>query len=113
MTPELIAAIIVAIIAASPGVYATVRQIKSDRVDVATKYEAMASKQADQIADLKRKFETLQDDFTKLLDENTQLLQEIEDLKTYIQELIGFIERNGLKPPARPVTRPRMPRSLE
>lgn len=88
---DIILAIVIAIIAATPGLYAIFAQRGKDRADVAEKYEQMAGRAVEQIDQLKKRV----DDLEKQVEE----LQRTE--RTYrggIDLLISQIESRGMTP---------------
>lgn len=91
--------IIVAFIMSLPGLVSWLKGLRKDKADVATTYEAMASKQAGEISDLRIKVNQIKDENDTLLDkvravenENEKLMAEIGALKSEKDELSGKVD---------------------
>lgn len=96
--PEWLLALIIAIIAATPGLYAIYRQRGKDTASVAEAYEAMATKQALQITDLRRCQ-------TELEDKVSQLDGYVIELEAGVNLLINQLEANRMTPVWKPRAR--------
>lgn len=93
--PEWLLALIVAIVAAAPGLYAIYRQRHKDTASVAEAYESMATKQALQIADLRKCQQELEDKVD-------ELDRYVNELEAGVNLLINQLEANRMVPVWKP-----------
>ena len=82
--------VMVALIAASPGLMALLNQRRKNTADVATTYEAMSTKQAGEIGALREEIRVLQEK----LDDQKQLIRELREEVRKLQDKLS--EQNRL-----------------
>lgn len=91
-------ALLVALIAALPGLYAIWRQRKKTDSSVAETYELMATKQANQISDLRKCQQELEDKME-------ELEGYVNQLEAGIELLVNQLKANNIEPIWRPKKR--------
>lgn len=83
---DVIASVVLAMIAAAPGIWAIIVQRRKDRVDIAQKYEDLATDQLERISKAEKRLRTLE--------AQVKWMQvQIDDRDRFIGELLHGIHR--------------------
>ena len=88
----------VAIIAALPGLYATIQQRRKDTTDVLSRYIEMTDHQAEQIAELRARDLEYREQLRKLSEELECWRAVSAEWRQGIDLLLGQLASNGLAP---------------
>jgi hypothetical protein len=102
---EFWAALVIAMIAAIPGVAAMIRQIRRDKPDIAIQYQELASKQAAdnhalelENATIRKEIFQLHKAVDRLVEANVEAEDYIRELTSYIEDLVNLMKSCGVVP---------------
>lgn len=99
---DLLQAVIIALVASAPGIYAVFAQRGKDRADVAEKYEQMAARAAEQMDTIRRnsreEIEQLEMRVDELEKQVETLQRREKQLTAGVKLLINQLEANDHKP---------------
>lgn len=102
MMSDYLVTLLVAFMAAAPGLIALYQGRSKMRADVAKTYEAMASEQAEQIDTLRKRIRELERGQIQLKAELASRELQMEQWQDGINLLIAQLERLGIEPAWRP-----------
>ena len=109
-TIELAATVMVAIVAATPGILAFIQQRRKSSVDVAKEYEAMAQRQIEQINTLRARLDAMETQIDALECENEALRKVVIEWQAGISLLTNSLVAHDIPVPWTPHTPPPPPR---